>query len=200
MFPQGFPEGFPFKARAALLLAALMTLSLTVFGQTSSGEVNGDIVDQTGAAISSANVKLINQATRIETQASLNKDGRFTFVNVKPGSYVLRVEAQGFKTAQTPSFNVAVNQTVTQDVALAVGDVSQTVEVSGAAELVQRTSVELGTVISERQVQELPLNGRNFTQLLTLTPGVTPVSTSQNKSVGGVEGNVGIPGSGFSDA
>jgi len=190
---------FPFQVRAALLLAALIALSLTAFGQTSSGEVNGAIADQTGAAISAASVKLINQSTGIETQAPLNKDGRFTFVNVKPGIYVLRVEAQGFKTARTPSFNVAVSQTVTQDVELTVGDVNQTVEVSAAAELVQRSSVELGAVISEREVQELPLNGRNFTQLLTLTPGVTPVSTSQNRNIGGVEGNVGIPGSGFSD-
>jgi hypothetical protein len=190
---------FPFKARAALLLAALLSLSITLFGQTSSGEVNGTVADQTGAAVSAATVKLINRATGIETQASLNKDGRFTFVNVKPGSYVLRVEAQGFKTAQTPAFSVAVSQTVTQDMELTVGDVSQTVEVSGAAELVERSSVELGAVISEREVQDLPLNGRNFTQLLTLTPGVTPVSTSQNRNIGGVEGNVGIPGSGFSD-
>jgi Carboxypeptidase regulatory-like domain/TonB dependent receptor len=199
MFPKGFPAGFLFKARAALLLVALAPLSLTVFSQTSSGEVNGSVADQAGAAISAATVKLINQSTAIETQATLNKEGRFTFVNVKPGIYVLRVEAQGFKTAQTPAFNVAVSQTVTQDVELAVGDVSQVVEVSAAAELVQRSSVELGAVISEREVQDLPLNGRNFTQLLTLTPGVTPVSTSQNRNVGGVEGNVGIPGSGFSD-
>ena len=190
---------FPLKTRVALLLATLMILSSTLLGQTSSGEVNGSVTDQTGAAISSATVKLINQATKIETQATLNKDGRFTFVNVKPGIYVLRVEAQGFKTAQTPSFNVGVSQTVTQDVDLTIGDVSQTVEVSAVSELVQRSSVELGAVISEREVQDLPLNGRNFTQLLTLTPGVTPVSTSQNRNIGGVEGNVGIPGSGFSD-
>ena len=73
MFPR-----FLFKARAALLFAALAALSLTVFSQTSSGEVNGAVIDQTGAAISAATVKLINQATKIETQASLNKDGRFT--------------------------------------------------------------------------------------------------------------------------
>src|SRR5215468_8000380 len=133
---------FPLQARIALLLLTLMALSATLLGQTSSGEVNGAVTDQTGAAISAATVKLINQATKIETQASLNKDGRFTFVNVKPGSYALRVEAQGFKTAQTPAFNVAVNQTVTQDVALTVGDVNQTVEVSAGPELVQRSSVE----------------------------------------------------------
>src|SRR5262249_36520315 len=84
---------------------------------------------------------------------------------------------------------------------LVVGEVSQTVEVSSeTGELVEKSSTELGTVISERAVHDLPLNGRNFTQLLTLTPGATPVSTSQNRSVGCCEGNVGLPGSGFSDA
>jgi hypothetical protein len=78
--------------------------------------------------------------------------------------------------------------------------VSETVEIVSGTEVIQSATTELGTVISERSVQELPLNGRNFTQLLTLTPGVTPVSTSQNRSIGGVEGNVGLPGSGFSDA
>src|SRR5215471_15768680 len=76
---------------------------------------------------------------------------------------------------------------------------SEVVEVSAGSELVQASSSELGSVINERTVQDLPLNGRNFTQLLTLTPDVTPLSTSQNKSIGGVEGNVGIPGSGFVD-
>jgi len=191
---------FPLKTRVALILALLMTLSSTLLGQTSSGEVNGAVTDQTGAAVPNAIVRLINQATRIETQVSTNQDGRFTFVNVRPGNYILRMEAQGFKRAQTPVINVAVNETVTQDVALTVGDVSQTVEVSAIAELVQRSSAELGTVIQEKAVQDLPLNGRNFTQLLTLTPGVTPVSTAQNRNVGCCEGNVGIPGSGFSDA
>ncbi|MGH9882267.1 MAG: hypothetical protein ACRD6N_12595, partial [Pyrinomonadaceae bacterium] len=92
-----------------------------------------------------------------------------------------------------------MSETVTQNVGLTLGQVSELVEVISGAELVQGSSTELGTVISERAVQDLPLNGRNFTQLLTLTPGVTPVSTSQNRNTGGVEGNVGIPGSGFSD-
>src|SRR4029078_3004144 len=94
---------------------------------------------------------------------------------------------------------VGVSEVVTQNVALTVGQVSETVEITSSAELIQQSSSDLGTVIPEKVVQDLPLNGRNFTQLLTLTPGVPPVSTSQNRSVGGGEGNVGIPGSGFSD-
>src|SRR5262249_8711390 len=187
------------KMRVAFLIVALMTVGSVGFGQTSTGEVNGTIVDQTGAAVPVATVKLINQATKIETQVSPNQSGYFRFVNVKPGSYVLRIEAQGFKTVQTAAFNVGVSQAVTNDLSLTLGDINQTVEVSGVAELVQRSSVELGSVISERVVHDLPLNGRNFTQLLTLTPGATPVSTSQNRNTGGVEGNVGLPGSGFAD-
>src|SRR5436309_14149939 len=76
---------------------------------------------------------------------------------------------------------------------------TETVTVNAEAPILERSSSELGTVITEKAITDIPLNGRNFTQLLTLTPGVTPVSTSQNKSIGGVEGNVGIPNSGFAD-
>ena len=183
----------------ALLVFVLLTSGPLVHGQTATGEVNGTITDPNGAVMTGATAKLINQATNIELRTQPNPNGYFTFVNVKPGRYLLRVEARGFKTAETSAFDVGVSQTVTQDVTLTLGEVSEAVQVTATADLVQRSSSELGTVISERTVADLPLNGRNFTQLLTLTPGVTPVSTSQNKSIGGVEGNVGIPGSGFVD-
>jgi hypothetical protein len=183
-------------------LAAAMLLLLStsvVMTQTSTGEVNGTITDPNGAALPGAMVKLINQATKIETELKANDSGYFTFINVKPGSYVLRVEANNFKGVETAPFNVGVSETLTQNVTLTLGEVSETVQVTSETELVQRSTTELGTVINQRAVEDLPLNGRNFTQLLTLTPGVTPVSTSQNRTIGGVEGNVGIPGSGFSD-
>jgi hypothetical protein len=112
---------------------------------------------------------------------------------------VLRVEVRNFKGLQTAPFTVGVSETISQNLQLTLGEVSETVEVTADAEVVQKTTTELGTVINQRAVEDLPLNGRNFTQLLTLTPGVTPVSTSQNRSIGGVEGNVGIPNSGFAD-
>lgn len=187
--------------RKILLGALLIILSVfTCFGQTSSGGVNGNITDPTDAAVPGSTVVLINQATGIETRTTSNDSGYFTFVNINPGKYVLKIEAQGFATAQTSAFEVGVNQIVSQNVTLTVGQVSQTVEVNASSEMMQSATSELGTVIAERAVEDLPLNGRNFTQLLTLTPGVTPVSTSQNRSIGGVEGNVGLPGSGFSDA
>ncbi len=184
----------------ALAAALLLLLSASiVWSQTSTGEVNGTITDPNGSALPGAMVKLINQATKIETDVKTSDGGHYTIINVKPGSYVLRVEMRNFKGLQTAPFNVGVSETITQNLQLTLGEVSETVEVTADAEVVQRTTTELGTVINQRAVEDLPLNGRNFTQLLTLTPGVTPVSTSQNRNVGGVEGNVGIPGSGFAD-
>jgi hypothetical protein len=174
--------------------------SSILFGQTSTGTINGTLTDPTGAAVPGAMVRLVNQATKIESQATSNQDGFFTFVNVQPGNYTVGVEASGFKRTVTGVFALGVSETATQNISLSVGSVAETVEVSAGSEVIQSSTTELGTVVSERAVQDLPLNGRNFTQLLTLTPGVTPVSTSQNKSIGGVEGNVGLPGSGFSDA
>src|SRR5215203_244407 len=167
--------------------------------QTATGGVNGTVTDQNGAVVPGATVTLVNKATNIETRVAAGEGGYYTIVNVSPGTYVLRVEAAGFSAVQTSPFDVGVSQTLTQNVALTVGAVSETVEIMAGAELIQQASSDLGTVIPEKVVQDLPLNGRNFTQLLTLTPGVTPVSTSQNRNVGGVEGNVGLPGSGFSD-
>jgi hypothetical protein len=187
------------------LKTAIITLLLTLVSavalqaQTATGEVNGTVTDPNGAAVPGAMVKLINQATKGESEATTNQSGYFTFVNLKPASYTLMVETKGFKKSLTNAFALGVSETVTQNVKLSVGEMSEVVEVSAGSELVQSSSSELGSVINERTVEDLPLNGRNFTQLLTLTPGVTPVSTSQNRSIGGVEGNVGIPGSGFVD-
>src|SRR5215469_18152749 len=90
-------------AIGSLLLVLLITVA-TALGQTSTGEVNGTVTDPSGAVVPSASVKLINQATNIETRVSPNQNGYFTFVNVAPGNYVIKVEAQGFKTAETPRF------------------------------------------------------------------------------------------------
>jgi hypothetical protein len=186
------------KTPAALLISMVL-MSISIFAQTSTGGANGTVTDPSGAVVSGATVKLVNQATNIENKTETTSSGYFVFVNVQPGTYVLSVEKQGFKSAKTAAFDVAVNQTVSIPVALAVGTTTETVEVTSQSELIQASSTELGTVIEEKEVHDLPLNGRNFTQLLTLAPGVTPVGTSQN-SAGCCEGNVGIPGGGFSDA
>lgn len=185
--------------KRTVVLFALITASAPAALAQANAKVSGTVTDPNGAAVPGAVVKLVNQATKIEVDTTTNDDGYFNFVNVNPATYTLRVEVQGFKGVQTAPFDVGVSEAVLQNISLTVGAVSETVEIMAGADLIQQASSDLGTVIPERVVQDLPLNGRNFTQLLTLTPGVTPVSTSQNRNVGGVEGNVGIPGSGFSD-
>ena len=182
-----------------LLLFCSMGLTTNLFAQTSTGEVNGTVTDASGAAVPGANITLTNNATQVTFQAVTNASGQYFLIHVLPGSYSLKVDKPGFSTVQVEQLTIGVNQTVKQDVALKVGAVSQTVQVSAEAATVESSTTELGTVIPQKTVNELPLNGRNFTQLLTLTPGVTPVSTSQNRTIGGVEGNVGLPGSGFAD-
>src|SRR5262249_5795847 len=151
------------------ILISLLSFSV-VFAQTSAGEVNGTVTDPNGAAVPGATIILISEATKIESRVTSNQNGYFTFVNVKPGNYILRVEMRGFKKAIIPSFTLGVSETATHNVALTVGDIGETVEISGGTEVIQSSSTELGTVIAQRAVEDLPLNGRNFTQLLTLTP------------------------------
>jgi len=171
-----------------------------LFGQAANGGVNGTVTDPAKASIPGATVILKNRGTNIENTALTNASGVFTFINVQPGQFTLTVRGPGFKLAEVPEFTVGVNQTVTEDVSLSIGGVNESVVVQGQAELVQMSSTELGSVISQHAVQQLPLNGRNFTQLLTLTPGATPVSTSQSASIGTNDGNtVALPNSSYSN-
>jgi len=188
-------------AKMAAIFFIVLSASVSVArAQTATGEVNGTVTDTSGGVVIGAAVKLTNQATKIEDRVATNSDGYFVFINVKPGTYVLGVEAKGFKVTQISPFDVGVNQAVAHTIKLEVGAITEQVVVNAEAVMLEGSTSDLGTVIEEKAVNDLPLNGRNFTQLLTLTPGVTPVSTSQNKSIGCCEGNVGIPGSGFSDA
>jgi len=146
----------------SFLRTAIITLLLTVVSavalqaQTATGEVNGTVTDPNGAAVPGAMVKLINQATRLETESTTNQSGYFTFVNLKPASYTLLVEVKGFKKSLTNAFDLGVSETVTHNVTLTVGEMTEVVEVSAGSELVQGSSSELGTVINERGRRSTP--------------------------------------------
>lgn len=161
----------------AALILALMAQSAIC--QTSTGQVSGTVTDSSNAAVPGARVTLKSLATAIESSFISNDRGIFLFVNVQPGNYSLMVEREGFSRVQEDSFTVSVNQVVTRNITLSVGQASETVRVSAEAPLLQTSTTELGTVINNKALSDLPLNGRNFTQLLTLTPGATPVQTAQ---------------------
>jgi Carboxypeptidase regulatory-like domain len=167
------------------------------FSQTGTGEINGTVTDQSGAVVPGAAITLRNQSTGVESNTSTTSKGVFHFLNVLPGTYVLKVQASGFKIATFPAFVVGVSQLVTKDAQLSVGAVTQTVEVAAHAPLLQSSSTELGSVLTQRAVQDLPLNGRNFMEFLLLQPGATPITTAQGGQNGGGNpdgGIIAIPG------
>lgn len=139
-------------ARRALQLLAVSVIAASVaFGQSTTGGVNGTITDTTGAVVPGTSVTLSNVETGVEVTTEANASGFFVFVNVQPGNYTLVSEQTGFKSAVLPTFNVGVNQTVTQNIALEVGNVTETIEVMAQAEQLQQSTSELGTVIGVKQ-------------------------------------------------
>jgi hypothetical protein len=193
----------PRIAVAIPILACLLSTE-SLFAQTPTGVVNGTVVDTTGGIVTDAKVTVVSQETSVASVRNTNSDGAFTIINLLPGNYVLSVEKTGFKKAALPPFKLDVNQTLTQRITLEVGATSETVLVSESSVevMVQRSSTELGTIMDQQMVHELPLNGRNFTQLMVLQPGVNPLDTSQGNSAGKTGaggnpdgGNISIPGS-----
>jgi len=143
---------------ATILLVVLLVTAGVAHAQTATGEVNGTVTDKSGGFVAGASVMLANQATKIEDRVTTNSDGYFVFINVKPGTYVLGVEAKGFKITQVSPFDVGVNQTVTQTVKLEVGAINEKVVVSAEAVMLEGSTSELGTVITQKAVNDLPLN------------------------------------------
>jgi Carboxypeptidase regulatory-like domain len=156
-----------------LLLAAIITLiAAPVAAQTFYGSIVGTVTDASGASMPRASVTLTNAGTSERRSAQSNADGNFEFVNLVPGRYRLEVEQTGFKHLTRDDIEVQVQATVRVDSAMQVGEIGQTVEVSAQAPLLQTETSSLGTVVDERKVQEMPLNGRNVINLVTLVPGV----------------------------
>ncbi len=184
---------------ATLVVAVVILASMSrLYAQTTAGEVTGTVIDSSGAVVPGATVTLTNTGTQIAKTMASNDSGNYVFVNVQPGTYELQVELSGFKTTKTQPFVIGVGQTISRQLTLETG-VSETVNVTVEPPMLQMAPPEIGTIIPEKAVHDLPLNGRNFTQLLTLTPGATPVSTAQGSSVGFQDAGItGIPNSAFS--
>ncbi len=157
--------------RLALMIAlsACMfgTLTLRIFGQSNNSVVEGTVEDKTHYVLTGSKVTLINRDTGGQLVTTTNETGTYVFPSVAPGVYTLQVSRDGFKSHSIADFRVTVSQRVTQDVVLEVGAASESVlvEADGSVALLEPTSNELGTLIDQVSVQQLPLNGRNFLQL-----------------------------------
>jgi hypothetical protein len=155
------------------LCAAAVCLSLSVSGYAQTlGTITGEVKDGSGATIPGATVTAQNVATNaVRTQPS-NEVGAFTFPAMPPGEYIVKAELQGFRTAQN-RVELHVEQTLRVSFTLEVGEVSETVQVTGASPLITTENATVGTIIENRRIVELPLNGRNYLSLIALSPNVS---------------------------
>ena len=155
-----------------------------LWGQATAA-INGTVHDSAGAVVTEATVLLQNRDTGLERTAVTNNVGEYVMPNVQPGNYDLKVTKSGFSPAVNSGVSLVVNQTRTIDFTLKPGGMSEVVQVQANAVALETSTSELGVAVVKQQVNDLPLNGRNFTQLLNLTPGVSTVNVSQNSATSG---------------
>jgi Carboxypeptidase regulatory-like domain/TonB dependent receptor len=162
-----------------------------LFAQMDTGSVLGTVTDQSGGVIVGAKVTLTNEGTGISITTLTGSDGVYKFSPVKIGSYKIDVVSQGFQTTTTSGVVVDIGANVVQNFTLRAGSVTQTIEVSAAPPLLQSQSAAVGQVVDSQSVNDLPLNGRNFTFLAQISAGVnTPqADTRGNASTGAFAAN-----------
>jgi outer membrane receptor protein involved in Fe transport len=174
---RGRPSGF--RAHALLFLAGIwLMISPLALAQVVNGSLVGTVTDVSGGVAPGASVTLTNLGTSEQKVAKTDSNGGYQFLSLVPGLYRVEVEKNGFKKFSRQPIDIQVQTATRVDAVLQVGDVQQTVNVSAATPLLQTQTASLGSTIEGRQVQEMPLNGRNIMNLVALVPGVVPQGTS----------------------
>jgi len=173
-------KSFFSKGRIVGNLAFLLLTAGLTFGQSDTARVEGTVTDSTGAAIAGATVSLINVGTNSKVEITTNEQGNYVAPLLKVGNYRVEVMAQGFRTNIQTNITLTVSQIAQINAQLDTGDVSDVIEVSSSAPLIETSSATIGQVIEGKQIVDLPINGRNFTQFATLVPGVSRGTPGSN--------------------
>jgi hypothetical protein len=161
--------------------ALLLPSAAKVSAQT-SGEITGLVTDSSGAAVTGATATVTNKATSATRKVVTNSEGLYSFPSLTPGVYELKVEQAGFKTARLDNITLEVQQTARLDVKMEVGQVGETVTVTSNSALLNAETATVGTVIENKIVTELPLNGRQYLNLVALSPNVNVLSPSAGQA------------------
>ncbi len=168
------------KGAMGALFAVFFTCALPVMAQVERGTISGTVHDPSGGIIASAAVTVTNVNTGISVATTTSQAGEYVAPNLIPGIYSIKVTAAGFSTLTRDGVELHVNDRVAADIVLAVGEVTQQVDVQASAPLLESESSTVDNVITRREVSELPLNGRSIYQLAYLNAGVTAAIPSQN--------------------
>src|SRR5215467_12332590 len=187
-----------FRARAAGMLLMLgFVASGTLYAQGSTASVLGTVTDSSGAVIPNASVQVKNVGTGQTQQASADAQGRYTVADLPIGNYEVQASASGFQTVIRRGITLTVGAQAVVDFSLAVGQAQQTVTVEGEVSQIDTVSAAVGAYVEQKQINDLPLNGRNFTDLVALAPGVATggsVGAGAPNLLYGVENNFSISG------
>ncbi|MBV6431262.1 MAG: hypothetical protein IANPNBLG_01391 [Bryobacteraceae bacterium] len=162
----------PAKPRSPWHLALLLSV-LALPAQVPTAELTGIVTDVSGALVAGAEVSITANATNIRRVVTTNAAGVYIAPALQPGAYSVKVTMKGFRSAMDNTLELQVGQTARLNFELQIGDVAETVEVSAAAENLDTETTTVGTVIDNRRIEDLPLNGRNYLQLANLVPSGT---------------------------
>ena len=163
-------------ARFRGLLAAayvLLCLTFTLSAQVDTGTILGTVVDATGAVIPGAKVTIRNEGTAFTQSTTSSGSGTYVFTALRIGAYTVEAEKEGFKRQRRAGLELNIQQQLVADFTLTIGEVSSEIEVTAAAPILQTESGSVGQVVGSQTVNDLPLNGRNYTFLARLVPGAT---------------------------
>lgn len=173
------------STRVLLVLISILLFPLALMAQTgTSGQITGSVVDPSGAVVTDATITLTQIATGAKRTATSNADGNYSISNLPIGTYRINVSKPGFKETSISNVVVNVSSVTRQDVSLEAGAISEVVNITADAVQIESQTGAVGEIVTGEQVRELPLNGRSFTQLTQLQPGVSASNTFDSKQKG----------------
>ena len=178
----------------ALSLAVFLFVPGHVPAQTATGQINGTVADATGAVVPGAGVTVTNQETGLQRETSTNERGDYTFPYLPVGIYTVQANTEGFQQARRTDVVLNVNQTLRVDFDMVIGEVTETIEVAGVVAAIDTETAAVGHIVSQRQVTQLPLNGRSFLQLLFLGNGAVETRGEQSSMRRDAGGAISING------
>jgi len=159
-------------AQLACGAMAVLLLSLPLFSQGNAGRILGTVVDQSGGTVAGATVTVIDTERGVTKTLVTNEAGEYNAPNLTPGNYKVRAEAKGFKVLERQNVVLEVGKEIRVDLTVQPGEQAQTVTVTESVPLVETTNATLGGTLNNTDINDMPLNGRNYQSLLALRPGV----------------------------
>src|ERR1700720_322649 len=175
-----------------LLILLLFSVAVNLHAQVAGGTISGTVTDSSGRVINKVEITITNVATGVTRVVITNDEGFYSAPNLLPGTYELKFSTSGFKVEARKNIELTVGALVGLDQTLRVGSISETVVVQSEIPAVQLSTSELSAVVNATTVRELPLNGRSWTDLAQLQPGVSAIHTQPDFSAGTDRGNRGF--------